>query len=441
MITTATLQLIYFVQLIVCMVSADTNNNLCKDLSGNYRVFEAFIFKKGLTLLLEDRNAVRPDDPFAYKRRYYFIEDFDTTQLETGGSVGFKNIYELTELGKWRALLIGDMFWMKHFFWLRTDENFGSKIDGKQRVLVAINHTFEDGIDMIHGMLFGLYDPEGTVFPDLYFRKEIKTNIYKYRPGDDPMNLMTLFIKFPQQDLVDRIHSILVLPILPDVLPVRLFVYYMEKPPKSQENSGNNRIYFKRHVMEAKYVDYDKRREIDWNYLPVNDSSNCVDNEIVNATALLSDEYEMVGNYYSFKLIEFSDDKYVIKYGHQNKTYVGEKLMEIKRGFVYQLFNCPKPMTTTTTTTTTTIATITTSIGTSMTPTTITTISDISTSIDSVTTTTNTTISDNSTSINTTTTSSKLPISSTRSQKFITISSLWLWYSLTTFIYFISRFH
>ncbi|XP_054159581.1 uncharacterized protein LOC128957792 [Oppia nitens] len=395
MITTATLQLIYFVQLIVCMVSADTNNNLCKDLSGNYRVFEAFIFKKGLTLLLEDRNAVRPDDPFAYKRRYYFIEDFDTTQLETGGSVGFKNIYELTELGKWRALLIGDMFWMKHFFWLRTDENFGSKIDGKQRVLVAVNNTIEYGLDMIKGLLFRLKDSNDTEYPDLEVIRRIRTDIYKYIPGDDPMNLMTLFIKFPQQDLVDRIHSILVLPVLPDVLPVRLFFYYMENIRKSnQENSSDNSFYFKRHVMQATYIDYETRREIDWNYLPVNDSAKCVDNEIVNATALLSEEYTKVDNQYVFKLIEFRDIEFVIKTGQLNETYVSEKLNEVKRGSIYQLFNCSEPSTLTTATDT--------SIGTAM-------------------------------------TTSKPPVSSTHSPEILMLSSLWLWYSLTTFIYLISR--
>ncbi|XP_054159442.1 uncharacterized protein LOC128957662 [Oppia nitens] len=350
MITTTTVQLICLIQLVVWMVSADTNSTsqydikLCNLLYGNYRVFEAFFYKKGLAVLLEDRNAVRPDDPFSNKKYYYYIEDLDTSQLETGGLVRFTKMYELAEKNIWRKRLIGNnLFWMKHFFWMRTNEKYETKIDGKQRILVGLNQTISDGKTLLSTHLFVIYDVEGIKYPDPWYYKEINTDIYKYIPGEDPMNLMTLFTKFPQKDLVDRIHSILVLPVLPDVLPVRLFVYYMEKPPKSQENVGNNWNYFKRHVMEAKYVDYGTRREIDWNYLPVNDSSNCVDNEIVNATALLSDEYEKVGNQYSFKLIEFRDDKYVIKYGHQNKTYAGNTLMEIKRGFVYQLFNCPVP--------------------------------------------------------------------------------------------------
>ena len=54
---------------------------------------------------------------------------------------------------------------------------------------------------------------------------KINTNLYKYIPGEDPLALMTMFVKFPQKDIINRIHSILVLPIA-KVLPVRVFVYY-----------------------------------------------------------------------------------------------------------------------------------------------------------------------------------------------------------------------
>ncbi|CAG2117021.1 unnamed protein product, partial [Medioppia subpectinata] len=153
---------------------------------------------------------------------------------------------------------------------------------------------------------------------------------------------MTLFLKFPQEDLHNRIQAIINSPIdSASGLQRRYFVYYYDKLPAGQPLptgvSGDWNI--RRHIIIGKPVSYGSQHEIDWTH----DKNSSQDCEIIfsNVTAgfTLSDTYAKSGNNWEFTIIEMFDSQYNISTVSLDQTGV-KTIKEVKKGNVGDLFGC-----------------------------------------------------------------------------------------------------
>ncbi|CAG2117022.1 unnamed protein product [Medioppia subpectinata] len=206
--------------------------------------------------------------------------------------------------------------------------------------LLAVTNQKEDDIDQ----LIAYKIPATTAaIESINPINRVNVNLYKYKPNEDPDNIMTLFLKFPQEDLHNRIQAIINSPIdSASGLQRRYFVYYYDKLPAGQplptgaDVKGWN---IRRHIIIAKPVSYGSQHEIDWTH----DKNSSKDCEIIfsNVTAgfTLSDTYVKSGNNWEFTIIEMFDSQYNISTVSLDQTGV-KTIVSAKKGKVGDLFGC-----------------------------------------------------------------------------------------------------
>ena len=56
---------------------------------------------------------------------------------------------------------------------------------------------------------------------------QFEVNMYTYVPAEDPINLMSLLAKFPEDDIDKNIKAIVSFPFNRQTIPFRFFVYYL----------------------------------------------------------------------------------------------------------------------------------------------------------------------------------------------------------------------
>ncbi|XP_054159458.1 uncharacterized protein LOC128957680 [Oppia nitens] len=341
--------------------SQKTVKEMCKELKTNHRIVEAFNFNNDLFLITEDKQS-RSKDPFGSRKRYYCLRVFDTSDIVDGISQSaiFSQAIDMTR--HWSNDLRGNwLFYLKNFFFINKREDFtnaqNTQLLGVYQYLIGFNKTMMDSIEMFDAYRFPVGENKRLNIFDIKDPIRINTNIYKYIPKEDEFNLMSLAVKLPQEDISNRIHSILTLPSIGKATTDygRYFVYYLEKPRKSLvEEQG--KWEFKRHVFEPSLVNYGEYNELNWAYIGDNDTEKCVTQNIVNAAALVTTSTSSSGGKHDFTIIEFIDNEYKIKTGWQSATSVSNNLTEVANGSILDLFNCTKPKPLVTTTIATTIA-------------------------------------------------------------------------------------
>ncbi|CAG2109111.1 unnamed protein product [Medioppia subpectinata] len=174
----------------------------------------------------------------------------------------------------------------------------------------------------------------------------LNVNRYKYTPGEDPDNMVSLFNSFPEQDLQDRMTAITNFPTdSTGALPKRDFVYYLDKAEKGQQlPPGDPGLEFKRHIMiGSTNLTNVTPPVLEW----IHDiaSNKCIDEkEVVTAAFTLSDAYVPKGSAYEFNIMEFSEDKYFIKTVSLDNTKVTEQLTTLHSDLIGKLFECGAPI-------------------------------------------------------------------------------------------------
>ncbi|XP_054159481.1 uncharacterized protein LOC128957702 [Oppia nitens] len=323
-----------------------TLNDMCKELKGQHRIVEAFHHQFDMYLILEDKES-ESTDPFGPRKRYYVLRRFNATDvvLGTSKSATFAQVIDMTR--HWSNDIRGNwLFYLKHYF-IFTEKKKNQFI----KYLIGFNQTFMDTIEQYDAYRFPIDISNEKKLIDLKSAIKINTNIYKYIPQEDEYNLMTLVVKFPQEDINNRIHAITSLPTIRTVKYGRYYVYYMEKPRKSL-NLEEGVFQFRRHLFEPQMVNYETYDEMDWAYIDNNNiTEKCIIQNYVNASTVLNPNTGYVQNYgYMFQIIEFINNEFRIKKGSHNTSAVSNILEDIRNGSVLDLLKCTQtePVITTT---------------------------------------------------------------------------------------------
>ena len=82
------------------------------------------------------------------------------------------------------------------------------------------------GIERLVGYKLYLTDDMSRVFNHTQFR----VSMYTYKPSphtEDPLNLVALLAKFPEDDIDKNIKAIVSFPFNRETIPYRFFVYYL----------------------------------------------------------------------------------------------------------------------------------------------------------------------------------------------------------------------